>query len=205
MSTPLPVYYPDGGRLLLMRWWTDADRGHVVLARSESAMRLVAQRVFRCHPDASLREYLEVEIVAPSLRLCALAAEHTQRERIENFRTEMTWRMREACEAGRTLPTPFSVCGVYEPEEEEKPSSEEAGEWARRTHYGCRHCKDGIVLAISAKELHGRFAAAWQARQPTVGFEHARGLVASRARVADEWERCPRITTAARIRAINSS
>jgi len=186
-ATSLPVYYPDGGRLLLMQWWTESDRGHVVLARSESAMRVAAQRVFHKHPYASLRDYLDIEIVAPSLRLCALAAEHTRRDQVESFRMEMAWRMREAQAAGRVLPAPFSVCASYEPDEELSGADED--DWAKRSHYSCRHCKEGIVLAMTPEELHARYAEAWRVRQtPKPPHRADRRRVASRARVAADDE-----------------
>lgn len=185
-TTPLTVCYPEGGRHLLMRWWSDSDRGHVVLARSESAMRLVAERIFHLHPYAGLREYLDVEVVAPSRLLSALAVEHTRREAIETFRAEMTWRMREAVDAGRTLPAPFSVCGSYEPEEE--PSTDDETGWFKRSHYSCRNCKDGIILAVSPEELHARYGAAWRVLQPPPVHKPYRSRVLSRARAAGDDE-----------------
>jgi hypothetical protein len=185
-TTPLTVCYPEGGRHLLMRWWSDSDRGHVVLARSDGAMRLVAERIFQRHPYADLREYLDVEIVAPSRLLSALAAEHTRRETIETFRAEMTWRMREAVDAGRTLPAPFSVCGSYEPEED--LSTDDDTGWFKRSHYSCRNCKDGIILALSPEELHARYGAAWRALQPLPAHKPYRSRMQSRARVAGDDE-----------------
>jgi hypothetical protein len=60
-------------------------------------------------------------------------------------------KIKEAVETGKTIPKQFEVCQSYEPEDVE----EENDDWAKKSHYGCKNCKDTIKLVgVNKAELH---------------------------------------------------
>jgi hypothetical protein len=180
------VFYPGGGRRFMLHWWTYDERGHLVLAPTESGLQAVAARVFQKHPDAEIKAFAEIDIVGPSAHHCALAELHDARDRIATFHHELVWRLREAVTAGRDLPAPFAVCTNYEPEEEDEGVGDEA--WARETHNGCRHCKERIrLVGLTPSDLYAQYHAAWYAANPSRAHEDRR-LVPSRAPAADNHE-----------------
>jgi len=159
----LRVYYLFGGRTFLLHWWTYDDRGHLVLAPTERGLVAVAKRVFAEHPDAEIRAYCEIDIVGPSKRLQALAADQAMRERVGAFHHEVVSHMRDAVEAGRTLPPIFESCSTYEPGEEEHA----ADEVFRGMHYGCRHCLQTIrLVGLTPGDLYARYHDAWRVEHP---------------------------------------
>jgi hypothetical protein len=187
-DSSLRVYYPGGGRMLLLHWWTYDDRGHVVLATTERSLRATAQRVFDEHSDADIKAYCEIEVVAPSAHMVALAAKHTLRESIDSFHQEVVFRVREAVGAGRPLPPQFALCTGYESVEEQDDETGAGQKWAAETHYDCRHCKETIVLVgMTPDELYARYHAAWQKAHPKPGH-HDPKHVLSRATPARDGE-----------------
>jgi hypothetical protein len=159
------VYYPHGGHHFCLRWWTDDDRGHVVLARTERSLLAAAKRVFDAHPDAEIRGYSEIDIVAPPKRLEALIVEEKRRERVRFFHLEVACRVRELADAGRDLPPMFARCTKYEP----KDASDAQHEVYTERHYDCRHCIEGICLVgVTPDEFCERYYATWTATQALV-------------------------------------
>jgi len=184
----LRVYYPGGGRFLLLHWWTYDERGHVILAPTERSLRDVSVRVFARHPDAEIKDYCEVEIVAPSARLCALAAESAQHARVANFHEEIVHRMGAVLKAGKELPPPFERCTNYEPEDPSEADGDQK-EWEQSTHYDCRHCRHTIrLVGMTPVELYDRYSELWRQAYPL--REHADPRrVLSRAVSASDDER----------------
>lgn len=182
---PLKVYYPLGGRTFMLHWWTQDDRGHLVLSRTEKAVHEVAQHVFEKNPDAEIKVFSEINIVGPSEQLLALAAEHLRREKITHFHGEMMWRIREVAEEGETLPAPFAPCSGYEPQEPEESDDDQGrrdyNQSCRDKHYGCKHCQDKIQLVnMTPDELYARYHDAWERLHPIERHEDPR-RVPSRA------------------------
>jgi hypothetical protein len=159
----IPVDYPFGGRRLLLRWWTEHERGHVVIAASESALLATARRVFHDNPDAEIKDALDVEIVAPSKRLEQLAAVCIRREEVFHFHYMVCVHVDAAGKAGFPLPSPFARCETFEPDDEESsPDS-----WARDNHFGCRHCRSRVrLVGLTPEELFDRYAVNWAEVRP---------------------------------------
>jgi hypothetical protein len=159
----IPVDYPHGGRRLLLRWWTDHDRGHVIIAKSRNALLATACRVFHDNPDAEIKDALDVEIVAPSKRLEQLAVICIRREEVFNFHYMVCVHVDAAGKAGFSLPSPFARCETFESgDEESSPDS-----WARDNHFGCRHCRARVrLVGLTPEELFDRYAADWAEVRP---------------------------------------
>lgn len=190
---PLRVYYPLGGRVLLLHWWTDDDRGHVVLAPSERALLATAKRVFDANPEAGIRFYADVEIVAPSKSICEQIARRERERTIGSFKYEMTGRMFEAAEAGHALPWPFAMCLAYDRYPSRSATrltmDPEVIEHDKSTHYACRNCTNQIALAMSPEEFYERYAPGWCAHDP--GYQPPPPdprRAPSRGRVANDGE-----------------
>lgn len=154
---PLKVYYPLGGRHFLLNWYTDYDRGHVLLARSEAAIKSMFERhVLDEVPD--IKAYCEIEIVAPSEKLCREAAEEAYRVDVENFLRQVTWRLQEVLKKHGALPF-FAPCDKFESEDGDRDDDRKDRELD--AHYDCKNCTEGIRLKITKEELFERFSERW--------------------------------------------
>lgn len=180
----LKVYYPHGGKHFLLHWWTYNDRGHIVLAKTEDHVLDIAIRVFEKHPDAEIRDYMEVEIVAPPTLYSTQAEALALRDRIDNFHSEVFYRLREVVEAKKTIPPQFEVCTIYEPEYEQ----EKEDEWAVRTHYSCKNCFEKIKMpSMNKTQLYEKYSEAWRKSFPRGKFVDEK-LVVSQAETAKDDE-----------------
>ena len=165
MSLPvsLPVGYPHGGFHYLLHWYSDEDRGHIILARTEHSIAATAKRVFEEYTDVSIKAYCTIDIVGPSARMCTLAAKERRQEKVRSFQREITHHMREANKIGLPLPPMFAPCEKFEPEEADTREDE----WVREGHYGCRHCLDTIRLVwLTPDMFYDRYYAAWLGMNP---------------------------------------
>jgi hypothetical protein len=190
VTDELKVYYPGGGRMFLLHWWTQDERGHIILSPTESAVRATAELVFAKHPDAEIKAFCEVDIVGPSPEMRRVAERWLRHNRVYMFLSaEIVWRLRDLLEAGKPLPAQFSVCETYEPEDAADPNeNEDTKKWIAERHTDCRHCKERVQLVgMTPEEFYDRYAAAWYLAHPH--REHVdRRLVSSQAPPAADGE-----------------
>ena len=184
-STPLKVFYPHGGYLVMLHWWTYDERGHLIMAPTIPGVVKTAKTVFAKHDDAEIRDYCAIEVVGPSEEMVREARRFDMREEIDTFHHVMISRVRDLLKAGRPLPPPFEVCKTYRPDAPEDDDSDDyKNEWAVESHYGCRDCKDKIrLVGLTPAELHEKFYKAWEAAHPSPSYSNPK-LVPSRARPA---------------------
>lgn len=155
------VYNPSAGRWLILHWWTDHERGHLAFARTQAGLLRTAAIILREEPHATMKEVLEIEMVAPSDAMVELAARHDRWDAIEDFCRFIVSRLTEAREAGQALPPPFSLCDSYESE-----NPDEDQEWAKERHYDCKHCMDGLRLSMSKEDFFDRYSSEWERTFP---------------------------------------
>lgn len=151
------VWNHMSGRWLVLHWWTDDERGHLVFAKNEKSLRHLASAVFSKHTDAEVRAVLHIELVAPSDKMVALAREHDEIEKADTFFFEVTSQLRMILEAGKPLPPPFAICDRYvssDPDEEPTASNVEG-------HYDCVNCEYSFVLGMTKRELYARYHERW--------------------------------------------
>lgn len=189
---PIKVYYPFGGKMLMLHWYTDGDRGHVALAPTEDKLRAIARRVFEEHvSEVSIKSVCEIDIVAPSERLLVAAAMHNDKDRIEDFRRELTIEMRVAMDAGKTLPEPFAACDDYAFSSEEDrvgyTPDDDTREYYLDHHVGCMNCDMRVrLIGMTPRELYEKHHDRWRAAHPVKTY-HVKGRperAASRANTA---------------------
>lgn len=157
-APPIEVYYPFGGRKFLLNWWTYSDRGHVVIADTEAQLLKIAHKVFADNWDAEIKALCEVDIRAPSKKLCLEAAERTRREEIDLFAREMAWDIKKAIEARQPLPVGFERCVQYD-----NPDADPEGDGPSSSHWDCRNCVEGVRLGgFSRDELYERYHDRWR-------------------------------------------
>ena len=187
-TPPFRVFYPGGGKMFLLHWWTEDDRGKIVLARTERAMRQTARRVFDDNIDAKILAHCEIDVVAASPQICALAAFHERRERVDLFHREVATHLRLAVEEdGRALPAIFALCTNYKAREEPDDETGSAQEWGRTTHFDCRHCMEKIQLVgLTPDQLYDRYHEGWITIHPRPKSNEER--VPSRATPATDGE-----------------
>jgi uncharacterized protein YqcC (DUF446 family) len=173
----IKVYYPHGGKHFLLHWSSYDERGNVILARTEKGVQQVADQLFQEHWDAEIQGYWEIDIVAPSDKMQQEAKEADHQSAVYYLHFEIIDRMRDLVEAGKTLPSPFSVCTSYELEEED----DERDEWGAARHYGCKNCHSTIKSSLSKEELHAKYNRAWRKQFPNEPYIDPK-LVVSRAK-----------------------
>src|SRR5277367_1385392 len=180
----LHVYYPFGGRVLLLHWYTYEDRGHVVLAKSQRALRATAMTVFTENPNAEIKALCEIDVVAPSNRLEKIVTESVRLENIRSFHLEVSFCLDSVLEAGLALPFPFAECTEY------KPSDDfDADEWATKRHYQCENCEARIRLEeFSPEAFYNRYAEAWRVLYPQQTHRDPRRGPSRAARASDDDE-----------------
>jgi hypothetical protein len=160
---PLLVVYPHSGKHALLHWYTDHDRAHVVVAKSERAVLDAARVIANVEPFAELKSLSWVEIVAPPEKLARLAAEQKRADAVRMFGQEISQRMQAAIALGLALPPPLSICFRYSPGDE----GPRPDEWMRERHSGCQNCIDRIVLGMEPAAFFDAYASAWNASQPS--------------------------------------
>jgi hypothetical protein len=187
---PLLVHYPGGGTLRLLHWWTDDERGHVILAKADAGIHAALRLKLEDHSDMQVRAYCEVEIVGPSAKLQSLHALYEVHERVYSFHGEVIAHLREVLKAGRPLPPPFTRCTTYESEDD----SIGHDEWSRETHYGCRHCRESIrLVAMTSGQLYDRYHEGWRQLRPTSEPRDRKRVVSRAAPAIDDeplWYAC---------------
>ena len=155
---PIRVYYPHGGRHFLLNWTTDHDRGHLLVARSEAALRHAFRAILVELPE--ILALSEVEIVAPSRRLRFEAAEKAYLEEVDSFARQVSWRLRKVYDKRGRMPAPFLPCDRYDSRYDDR------GEELNvpiDVHYDCKNCVEGVRLIDFTKEwLHERFSERWR-------------------------------------------
>lgn len=142
----LQVYYPHGGLHLLLYWFTSHDRGHVIVARTESALRAAFAIVCKEEPYAEVRGCWRVDIVAPSRAMQADYATWRHEQRVREFQVHIGSRAKTYVERRGVLPRGLTRCKNYTPtldlsEEEDREYAAESA----ATHRYCANCYEGIV------------------------------------------------------------
>ena len=186
MSDLLRVIYPGGGKKFLLQWWTHNEQHHVILASTQESVYATAKRVFATHKEVKLRLYLEVDVVAPSPKMSLDAAIWDREEGVLDFLTTVSSRLHEAASLGHPLPPEFLLCGKYLPREE---MDDDEIKWARKSHYSCQNCTEGICLVgLSPEILYDKYKVAWDVTHPTPKPKGQAPRVVSRAVPAVDGE-----------------
>jgi hypothetical protein len=183
----IKVFYPHGGKHFLLHWSSYDERGHVILARTEKGIQQVADRLFQKHWDAEIKGYWEIDIVSPSEKMQQEDKEANYQSEIYDLYYEIIERMRDLVEAGKTLPSIFSICTSYELEEEDKGVVDEEDEWASQRHYLCKNCSSTIKSSLSKEELYAKYHQAWREQFPIEQYIDPK-LVISRATPVKDGE-----------------
>jgi len=162
MNDAIKVYYPFGGKRLLLQWYTYDDRGHVVLSETKSGLHAVAERVFDENPNAEIKAMCEINVVGPSKLLNKLAAKASAAERVSVFYEEINCYLIEAVKDEVALPSPFALCTKYEPSEDVV-----SDDWATESHYNCKNCKSRIkLIGTTPDALYEKFHETWRVLHP---------------------------------------
>lgn len=135
---PMNVCLRRGGPHVLLRWSTEDDGSHVLVARSEAGVVHAMGRLLERGEDVRLHDYCKIEVVAPSAAMSLQHAERAFREESEDFWRHAALRLRER--EDEPLSKSIERCARYEPWEgySSQPS---------RAHQGCRHCFHGFVIS----------------------------------------------------------
>jgi len=175
------VVYPHGGRRVLLHWWTEDDRGHVIIANTERSAYATAMSVFEEHTDVEIKDYCEIDIVAPSTVMHARYAASQLDKRIFMFHREVISALHDVVAVGHALPAFFVPCETYVPDEDDA----DPDEWAREKHYDCKYCVEKIKLVgMTPSGMYSRWYEAWRAVHPVNEYVDPKKAL-SRAAVTD--------------------
>jgi hypothetical protein len=157
-SDRLKVYYPHGGLHLLLHWYSPHDRGHVIVARTERALKATFAAVLREEPYAEVNGCWRVDIVAPSAAMHADYAAWCHRERVRKFWVRLGVLISQYVKARGVLPRGLTRCPRYEPTidvtDEDDPSY--AAECMAKHHF-CANCADGVAPdGMTLEEFYAR-------------------------------------------------
>jgi hypothetical protein len=187
---PLKVYYPYGGHKFLLKWYEHDEGNNIILASSEQGIKEIVQRIVYKYPDMEVRDFCEIEIVAPSNHLSEIAAEYKTQGRIAEFHRAMIGYLHELIRNNVPLPSPFAICSNYESSEdfaEERDSDHETDTWAREEHYDCRNCKNKIQMGgMTPKQLYEQYAEQWYAKHPIRDYTNERWVVSQAEPAKDD-------------------
>lgn len=154
----LKVYYPHGGPHFLLHWHTDHNRGHVIVARTEAALRTTFGAVLRKEPFAQVLGCWHVEIVAPSESMHADYAADCYKKAVEGFWSHIGYHIERYVEKRGTLPPGLARCANYAPtlDLSDEEDQEYAAECAAKHRY-CANCHDGVVpVGMTMEECYER-------------------------------------------------
>lgn len=176
---PQQVYYPLGGKKFLLHWWSYYERGNIILSDSEQSLDVVARKVFHEHPDAEIKGFYEIEIVAPTERMQEFRKTNDLDKTISMFHSEMVFRLKDLVKAGHGLPSGFEICPGFKPEE-----GVESSNWDEEYHFNCLNCTDTIKLVdMTKKDLYDKYYEDWEKVFPHKGWIDPK-LVNNRANLA---------------------
>lgn len=177
------VYYPMGGKMFLLNWWTYNERGHIILAKTEKSLHEAARMVCKKH-IFEIKNMFEIDIVAPPQRLNVLVDKLSLDSRIFRFNRMMIEKVKNAFKKGEPLPVLFSTCKKYEPDFEVDPKDD----WSVESHNQCKHCIYGLKCSLNSEEFYNKYYDRWQVLYPERAFPLPKNLVESKASIASNIE-----------------
>jgi hypothetical protein len=179
------VVYPHGGRHVLLRWWTEDEQGHVIIAPTKHSAHTTALRLFEKHTDAEIKDYCEIEIVAPSLGMQERNAARQLAERVFMFHHEVASALHDVVAAGHALPPFFAPCETYVPCGDDA----DPDEWAREKHYDCQFCVEKIKLVgMTPEGMYSRWYEPWREAHHTPQHVDVKKVLSRAVPVADAGE-----------------
>ena len=150
-----------------------------MLFDSEQAIDVVSRKVFGEHPDAEIKEYLEIEIVAPTERMQALRKANDLEESVSTFLREVFCRIQTLAKKGHKLPSDFEVCHNFE-SGEDYPDND----YGKESHFGCLNCTETIrLIDMTPTSLYEKYHGDWEKAFPQKRYIDPK-LVNSRAKPA---------------------
>lgn len=158
MEHPLKVYYPFGGKHIITIWWTRNEQNHIAIARNLSAMDFMLNCFMDKYPDCTVKESYEVEMVAPSDKLCSMATSLKYMEDVRGFFEEFTHTMYEAWKEGYILPSIFNICNNWSCVYDDSSLSESKD----KEHIHCKNCNRKITLnSITKEQFYEYYYSKW--------------------------------------------
>lgn len=145
---------------MLLEWWTYNERGHVILARSERTMQETFARVLDEHSNAEIKSFFEIEVVAPSKFLIDLYSKYDYQDKVQSFKDDIRWRLKEMIEADRPLPAQFKKCPGFEHEDGLSADPDDL-KWDADYHRNCKHCYGRIVFGMTDEEMYELYGKRW--------------------------------------------
>ncbi len=157
------VIYPQGGVHLLLQWWESSENNHIILAHSEAAIFTTIKRLFDRDEQFKIIDYRQIEMVVPSIELCAQAEKYWYNEKVKSFQGEIFCRLSEAAEEGYPLPSGVKICEEYQPVESEYCNED----LDLKYHFDCKNCLYKIQLVnLTPEEWYLKYHESWEKLHP---------------------------------------
>ena len=147
------VYFPFAGNYYLFHWYTYDNRGHIILAKNEKSLYLIAEKIIDNYAGIQIKDFLKIELVGPSEKLVKLIENKIYEENVQLFLREV--RAELYCIEDTQLPKQFMVCDNYSETEEKKLEDDP-------NHYICDNCFEGIKLKdLTPEEFYHKYKNRW--------------------------------------------
>lgn len=165
-ESPLLCVDPREGDAFLIHWWTDCDRGKLVVLRSWDATDRVLRRLVHEHPSLVVKNACRIRFASPSRTMEQEAAWWAKREALREFLLTLGCACESATRLGLPVPEFCKPC-------------EDSRAMSRDDHFSCRKCYSGFVVD-GAGAIYEKKGAAFMA---AMGYppEEQKGRVKSRA------------------------
>lgn len=134
----LKVHYPYGGPHFLLMWHSHNEGNHLIIGRKQATVETTFHRVLQEHSDAVVKNFLHVDIVAPSLAVCEKYADQRRRMDIRIFWDLYTWPIDKYKKKHGSLPPKLKECDNYSSQYDEEETLEQDPE-----HSSCKNCCRG--------------------------------------------------------------
>lgn len=134
----LKVYYPYGGEHFILRWHSHNEGHNLILARSKASAERTFQSVLRKYSDTKAKEFLKINIVAPTDEIRQEYAKNKFDNEVRVFWGTYVWMARDYKEKFGSVPAKLKECQAYSSDQE---GTEEKDDEA---HYYCLNCFEGF-------------------------------------------------------------
>jgi hypothetical protein len=154
METPkfpeydLKVYYPFGGPHYLIRWYEHDEGHHIILCRNKTSVEAAILPVNRKFGPVKCKEYMKVDIVAPSEEIISAYAKKQFENEVGLFWQYYGSLAKSYKERFHRLPSKLKNCKKFK-SRWENPSEDDLD---KKNHYSCANCHGGLLPVTGTAE-----------------------------------------------------
>lgn len=145
----LKVYYPYGGKHFILRWHSHNEGNHLIIAKSKDAAEHTFSLVLKEHSDVTVKDFLQINIVAPTDEQCKLHEARCIEMYVSLFWQHYSFIANEYRDTNGKLPSSLKECLNY------SSKYEEYDDYDKERHNFCINCCNKIMpTSGTMKEIY---------------------------------------------------